>query len=179
MKTPILVTAFFLTLTAGSLAPAAQSKKGTNIRADLEGFDEVPSVITVAKGTFTGTIASDGNSITYTLTYSGLQGTVTQSHIHIAQPGVNGSIVLWLCQTDTNKAPVGNPPTCPAGSGTVTGTLTSADVITGATASQQINAGDLKDVIGAILAGFAYANVHTSPFSTGGEIRGQIETGRR
>ena len=33
------------------------------------------------------------------LTYTGLQGTVTQAHIHVAQPSVNGSIVIWLCQT--------------------------------------------------------------------------------
>jgi hypothetical protein len=33
--------------------------------------------------------------------------------------------------------------------------------------------GDLGEVIDAIRAGFAYANVHTNPF-LGGEIRGQL-----
>ncbi len=180
MKTTILVTAFFLSLTAAGLAQAAQSKKGTNIRADLDGFEEVPSVITVAKGTFTGTIAADEKSITYTLTYSGLQGTVTQSHIHVGQPAVAGSIVIWLCQTTGTPAPVSvpPPPACPGQGGTVTGTVTSADVLAASTASQQINVGELADVITAIKNGVAYANVHSS-LSTGGEIRGQIQTGHK
>jgi hypothetical protein len=55
----------------------------------------------------------------------------------------------------------------------VTGTITAANVIAGATASQQLKAGDLAAVITAIRAGMAYANVHTTP-SPGGEIRGQI-----
>jgi hypothetical protein len=41
-------------------------------------------------------------------------------------------------------------------------------------APQQLTAGDLAEVIRAIRAGAAYANVHTD-LSPGGEIRGQIE----
>jgi hypothetical protein len=180
MKTTILVTAFFLILTAGSLTQAAQSKRGTNIRADLDGFEETPSVITAANGTFSGTIASDENSITYTLTYSGLQGTVTQAHIHVGQPAQAGSIVIWLCQTAGTPAPktVPTPPDCPGQGGTVTGTVTAADVIAASMTSQQINAGEFADVITAIKNGVAYANVHSN-LSPGGEIRGQIKTGRR
>ena len=43
------------------------------------------------------------------------------------------------------------------------------------TASQQLAAGELNEVIRAIRAGVAYANVHTT-LSTSGEIRGQIRT---
>ena len=43
----------------------------------------------------------------------------------------------------------------------------------GGTASQQLAAGELNEVIRAIRAGVAYANVHTI-LSPGGEIRGQI-----
>ena len=41
-------------------------------------------------------------------------------------------------------------------------------------AGQQFGAGDFAAAIAAMRAGTAYANVHTSPVSTGGEIRGQI-----
>src|SRR6267143_1230187 len=117
----------------------------------------------------------DDQSIEYELTYSGLQGTVQQAHIHVAQRAVNGSIVIWLCgTTGTFLGPAGTP-TCPQ-SGTVgPRTVTATDVVAGATASQQLAAGELNEVIRAIRAGVAYANVHTT-LSPGGEIRGQIRT---
>src|SRR3989449_5095541 len=147
---------------------------GHHIHARLIGFQEVPAVSTVASGEFKATIAPDDQSIEYELTYSGLQGTVQQAHIHVAQRSVIGSIVIWLCQTATTPGPAGTP-TCPQ-SGTVIRTVTAADVVAGATASQQLAAGELNEVIQAIRAGVAYANVHTNP-SPGGEIRGQIRGG--
>jgi hypothetical protein len=62
------------------------------------------------------------------------------------------------------------------------GRLTAADVVgpqpPGTAATQQIVDGELEEVIAAIRAGAAYANVHTTP-SPGGEIRGQIGNDRR
>jgi len=147
------------------------------LRADLTGLEEVPVVNTVASGRFRARISPDEHSIEYRLSYSGLQGTVSQAHIHIAQLSVNGSIVIWLCQTATTAAPasVPTPHTCNPGSDDFIGTITAADVIAGATASQQLKANDLKSVISLIRDGAAYANVHTTPDSPGGEIRGQIE----
>ena len=146
------------------------------LRADLTGLEEVPVVNTVATGKFRARISPDEQSIEYRLSYSGLQGTVSQAHIHIAQLSVNGSIVIWLCQTATNPSPVPTTAhTCNPGSDDFTGTITADDVIAGGTASQQLNAKDLTSVIALIRAGAAYANVHTLPNSTGGEIRGQIE----
>jgi len=90
---------------------------------------------------------------------------------------VNGGIVIWLCQTATNPAPAAVAaitPVCPL-SGTVTGHVTAANVLQANTPpTQQILAGELADVIAAIRAGVAYANVHTT-LSPGGEIRGQIK----
>jgi len=156
----------------GSLLALATVAKAEQLAALLTGYEESPSVSTTASGVFAATIDEDSDEIFYTETFSGLQGTVTQSHIHIAQPGVNGSIVIFLCQTTANPDPTGLAPQCPQ-EGTVTGTITAANVIAGATASQQLKAGDLAAVITAIRAGMAYANVHTTP-SPGGEIRGQI-----
>jgi len=161
---------------AGLLVTATMAN-AERIEADLTGFEEVPSVSTLASGEFLARISRDEESIEYVLRYRGLQGTVTQGHIHIAQLSVNGSIVIWLCQTGTNKDPTNLSSQCSAGKETeavVTGKITSANVIDGSMAPQQLTAGDLAEVIRAIRAGAAYANVHTD-LSPGGEIRGQIE----
>jgi hypothetical protein len=164
------------------LVPVLMSAdRSEQLRANLIGYEEVPSVSTAAHGTFTATVASDGLSISYELTYGDLAGTVQQSHIHFAQKSVNGSIVVWLCQTATTPAPAAVAaitPMCPQ-SGTVVGTITSANVIPAATTSQLITAGELSEVIAAIRAGVAYANVHTTPLNPGGEIRGQIRDDRK
>ena len=170
-STPKWLLPLLLTLPLLAMPAAANAEP---IRASLIGYQEVPAVNTVATGQFKATINPGDLSIDYELTYSGLQGTVQQAHIHVAQKSVNGSIVIWLCQTP----PAFNDPTglapkpCPQ-SGTVTGHITSANVIAGSMAPQQLLAGDLADVIKAIRAGVAYANVHTN-LSPGGEIRGQI-----
>ena len=149
---------------------------GRNFRAKLIGYEEVPAVNTVADGSFTAKANRDGTSVDYTLTFSTLQGAVTQSHIHFAQKSVNGSIIVWLCQTAASPGPAGTP-TCPAGGGTVTGTFTTANVLAGSTATQQFAAGDLESLLDAMRAGIAYVNVHSS-LSPGGEIRGQINDNR-
>jgi len=158
----------------GSLVAIAPVATAEQLGALLTGYEESPAVSTTGTGTFTATIDADSDTIFYSETYSGLQGTVTQSHIHVGQPGVNGSVVIFLCQTAANPDPTGLAPACPQ-QGTVSGTITAANVVAGATASQQLAAGDLAAVITAIRAGTAYANVHTTP-SPGGEIRGQIRT---
>src|SRR5262249_44894904 len=142
------------------------------IGALLTGYEESPSVSTTGTGEFTATVAPDGEVIQYTETYSGLQGAVTQSHIHVGQLGVNGSIVIFLCQTAANPDPTGLAPQCPQ-EGTVSGTLTAANVITGSMAPQQLPAGPPAAGGAALRAGAAYANGHTTP-SPGGEIRGQL-----
>ena len=66
----------------------------------------------------------------------------------------------------------GGKPACPPTPGTLAGTVTGADC--GAVPAQGIAAGDLTEVIRAIRAGKAYANVHTATFPTG-EVRGQLK----
>jgi hypothetical protein len=87
-----------------------------NLRIALSGYQEVPSVSTPGSGEFVAKIAKDDDAVDDELSYSGPVGTVQQSHIHFAQPGVNGSIVVWLCQTATTPAPAAVAaitPVCP------------------------------------------------------------------
>jgi hypothetical protein len=143
-----------------------------NIRAELEGFEEVPAVSSEAKGLFRGRIRDKSTAIDYTLSYSGLEGTVSQAHIHFGQRGVNGGISVWLCETDALQDPAGLAPTCPQ-EGEVKGTLTAANVI--GPSGQGIAAQEFDELIRAIRQGVAYANVHSLPTFGGGEIRGQIK----
>lgn len=171
MKQIGLTTVFLMVLAVPLLGQAEQ------IQARLGGYEEVPAVSTPATGTLRGKINHQEDTIDYTLTYRDLVGTVQQAHIHFGQKSVNGSVVLWLCQTTTTPAPpavAALTPFCPAPGGTVSGTLTAANVLAAGTASQQISAGELEEVIDALRAGVAYVNVHATPLNPGGEIRGQI-----
>ena len=162
MKGPAILAAL---LTAMPLAAQAET-----FRAFLSGYEEVPAVSTVATGTFEAVSAGDWNSIEFVLTYSNLQATIQQGHIHFAQSGVNGPIVVWLCGTTTNPGPAGTQ-TCPQ-SGTVRGVIGSANVLA-SPSTQQLPAGAIGQIISALKAGAAYVNIHSAA-SPGGEVRGQI-----
>src|SRR5437879_5873292 len=113
--------------------PALSASADDKIRAKLMGFQEVPVVSTVATGTFEATISPNGDAIDYEITYTGMQGAVTQSHVHVGQRSVNGGIVLWVCgstiATPPNPGPAGTP-TCTSPNGHFTGTWMAANVQT-------------------------------------------------
>jgi hypothetical protein len=146
---------------------------GDGFGARLRGFEEVPAISSGGQGFLFASLNDAGNTLTYSLVYFGLQGKVTQAHIHIGQPGVNGGIVLFFCTNLAPPAGVPVPQPCPntPGQNLVSGTLTAADVIT--QTGQGIAAGDFSEVINAMQALASYANVHTDLFP-GGEIRGQV-----
>jgi CHRD domain-containing protein len=108
-------------------------------------------------------------SSNYNLKFSGLDAPPQQAHMHIAQKGVNGGIMIFFC-TNLGNGPLGTP-ACPA-SANLSGTVTASDVINGASA-QGVSTGEFAEVLGAIRAGTAYVNVHSTSFP-GGAIRGQI-----
>ena len=145
------------------------------VRARLSGLQEVPVVSTEASGTFDASISPHGNAIDYEITYTGMQGVVTQSHMHVGQRSVNGGIVLWICGSATNPGPAGTP-VCTSPNGHFAGTWRPENIQNQPT--QQITTGELDEVIAAIRAGVAYVNVHTN-LSPGGEIRGQVRANRR
>lgn len=139
--------------------------------ARLQSFQEVPSISSTASGRFRATIDEDAGTISYRLSFTGLQGDIRQSHIHFGQHSVNGAITVFLCQTATNPDPTGLAPQCPQ-SGTVTGLIQAANMVPAA-AGQGLAPGDFAELIAAIRGGVAYVNVHSSTFP-GGEIRGQL-----
>lgn len=141
-----------------------------SLKAKLTGFQESPPKLSPGSGRFQATVS--GSTLTYTLTYTQLSSPVTQAHIHFGQPAVNGNIFLWLCQSATNPGPVGTP-TCPPEGGTVSRTVTAADIL--GVPSQNLTAGDFAGVLSIIESGDAYANVHTVNFP-GGEIRGAVRS---
>ncbi len=164
----VVLVAVIALLGVASYAVAGGSKHKLK-EVTLEGYQENPDVSTSAIGSFEAIVAPDDQSLTYTVDYSGLEGTVTQSHIHFGKLAVNGGISIWLCGTAALPGPAGTP-VCPA-SGSVTRTVTAAEVV--GPAAQGIDTLQFAEIIAAIRAGRAYANVHSSRFP-GGEIRAQI-----
>ena len=163
-------------LLAANAVADPKGKDEQSIHVKLKGFEEAPIVVTGASGELRLALNEAAGSIAYELTYQDLEGTVTQSHIHIGQKNLVGGISIWLCQTGLAPAPAGvtalTPP-CPGpNSGTVSGTLTAANVI-GPT-GQAVPVGAIADVFTAIRAGKAYGNVHSTS-APGGEIRGQLD----
>jgi hypothetical protein len=146
------------------------SRRGDRIEARLKGFAEVPAVSSGASGRFKARIDHASQTLSYELSYSGLEDAVRMAHIHFGQHGVNGGIMVWLCQTAAFPSPVASTPQCPQ-SGTISGTVSAADVI--GPAAQGIAATEFAEMVKAIGAGVAYANVHSNKFP-GGEIRGQL-----
>jgi hypothetical protein len=167
----LLLAGSLALLVVGLVVTVAVARNGNgnkHLSAELEGFQEVPSISSPAEGDIE--LKLNGSSIQYRLEYSGFgTGTppnnATASHIHLGQEGVNGGIAAFLCGG-------GGKPACPQSSGTVTGTITGADV-RDLEATQGLKAGDIAALIRAIKAGYTYANVHSVKF-IGGEIRGQI-----
>jgi hypothetical protein len=168
-----IIGALLVAFGAGSYALAVEGKshiKGDNMSGYLEGAPGGP-VSSTASGAFEATIDDSADTIEYTLSFQDLEGTVTQSHIHFGQRSVNGGISAWLCETATNPSPSASTPACPAPGGTVSGTITPLEVV--GPAGQGIAAGEFEELVAAIRAGRAYANVHSSKFP-GGELRAQL-----
>jgi hypothetical protein len=161
------------TLTAG-LAIASLLCAGSRVGADdersrfkahLSGYQETPSTLsTSGTGRFTAKIDEDTQTIDYKLSYEGLEAPAIAAHIHLGARGIGGGVIAFLCSG-------GNKPVCPPAGGTVTGTITAADVI--GPMGQGIEPGEFAEVVRAIRNGAVYANVH-STLRPGGEIRGQL-----
>ena len=133
--------------------------------ATLAGGNEVPPINSAGTAAFDMTIR---DTITFSLTFSGLSSPLVVAHLHFAPSKVAGGVMIFLCGG-------GNQPACPAAtSGTITGTITAANV-TGP-GGQGITPGDLDSALAAVRSELSYANMHTTMFP-GGEIRGNVQRG--
>ena len=157
-------------ISSATVTRAEDFDRGDLLRAQLISFNQVPSVLTKSAGSFLARINEDG-TISFALSYANMTSQVVQAHIHFGASKTNGGVMVFLCG--------GAKPACPA-SGTITGTLTAADVsVLPATNGdsvipQGIQPGDLAGLLDAIRSGNSYVNVHTTIFPNG-EIRGQVQ----
>jgi hypothetical protein len=167
-----LMTAIVLGGTALALSPAAEGNGGSKvIRAQLSGFQETPLALSSAgSGSFRARIDKATQTISYQLSYDGLEGTVTQAHIHLGSPSQTGGVSVFLC-SNLGNGPVGTQ-ACPPAPATITGTIQAANVI--GPAGQGIAAGEFAELLAAIRADSTYVNVHSTLYP-GGEIRSQLE----
>ena len=161
------------------IVPAAMAAPHEEeFHAVFSGFNEVGAL-----NAQTGAIFSPGRAtlelelnradqtLTFVLKYSGLSAPVTQSHIHFGKVHMAGGVMVFFCSN------VGGPPgtqPCPANGGTVTGTISAANVIGPAT--QGVTAGEFQAVVDALESDTTYANIHSTAFPAG-EIRGEIRRG--
>ncbi|HEX6470277.1 MAG TPA: CHRD domain-containing protein [Streptosporangiaceae bacterium] len=159
-------------IAAGRAATASNDSHNVPVilHEQLSGYQETPVALSTAgTGRFRAQINERKQQINYTLSYSGLEGTVTQAHIHFGAEAQTAGISVFLC-SNLGNGPAGTQ-ACPAAPATVSGVITPADVI-GPTA-QGIAPGEFAELLRAIRAGVTYVNVHSTLYP-GGEIRAQL-----
>jgi hypothetical protein len=119
--------------------------------ATFSGAQENPPVTTTASGTGSFALNATWTELTYSITYTGLSGTLTGGHFHTGALGTNGPVVRSI-----------SSPGDPA-SGTIVGSWKSTD------ATQPLT----PALVDSLLRGRVYVNFHTAA-KLGGEMRGQV-----
>jgi hypothetical protein len=164
------------TLAAMTLLCLSVAARAQNYSAKYSGFQEVGglgagetgAILSTGQATLKLSVDKNAQTLTYTLTYSGLTN-VLQAHIHFGKEHVAGGVMVFFW-TNLANGPVGTP-SCPDSEGTVSGTVTATGVV-GPTA-QNISVGDFAAVVAALASNTVYGNIHTKQFPAG-EIRGQV-----
>jgi hypothetical protein len=169
-------------LSAIFLPALGSAPAGAQGRAEpLLGGNENPPVISEGSGSFTATSGVDAIAFQLSYDVGSPESAVQQAHLHIANPGNNGQIVVFLCSNLGNTPPGATVRPCPPAPGEVIGDIVAADVLAvteGDPAVEIIAAGDLEGLKLLIEQSAVYANVHTDEHPTG-EIRGQMNPRRR
>ena len=166
MKTKNIGLWAITALAVSILAAPTVHSQTERFSASLSGANEVPPINTAGTGNFE--LSIQPGAITFSLTFSDLSSPLAVAHLHFAPSKVAGGVMIFLCGG-------GGQPACPATTeGTITGTITAANV-TGPMA-QGIAPGDLDSALEAVRDGLSYANMHTANFG-GGEIRGPVRRG--
>jgi hypothetical protein len=128
-------------------------------KAKLIGNEEVPPVVTKAKGEVTFKLNKEENELIYQLTLRDMED-VTAAHIHAGRKGMNGPPVAPLF-TEPKKVDI-------------SGTLYVEGTITGYELMDSLKGESLNCLLQMLKTGEAYVNVHSKRHPDG-EIRGQIE----
>src|SRR5213080_3628678 len=119
MKTRSIGFWTIATLTASLFAAPLAHSAAELFSANLSGENEVPPINTAGSAMFHMEI---GSTITFSLSFSGLSSPLSVAHLHFAPSKVAGGVMIFLCGGD-------GQPACPAAtSGTITGTITAANV---------------------------------------------------
>jgi hypothetical protein len=173
-------TAALMVPVFSSSASASANANGGNFGTPLSAAEEVmPAGVVNTSGARGGAIFhlnASGDTLTYKLIVANIDN-VFMAHIHLAAPGVNGPIVVWLYPS---TAPVPGPVAQGRIDGVIAeGTITAANLV-GPLAGAPLSA-----LLDGLRSGNAYVNAHTNdgiaPTNTGpgdfpgGEMRGQVE----
>jgi CHRD domain/PEP-CTERM motif len=147
----------------------------TIYEAPLLGSSEVPAVVTNGSGTARVTIDHDEMTMRIQASFTGLTGTVTQSHIHCCvAPGTNVGVAFG--SGTLAGFPLGATfgtydPFLGMDNRTISTGNWTANFFNGAGGSTPLGA--FNALVAGLDAGTAYLNIHTS-FSGPGEIRGLL-----
>ena len=165
----LLILPVFATAVAFAIVPTIGFgiATSTEFHATLNGYKEVPPVNTTGFAVLRKLTLNDAaQTIEFRLDYEQLSAPPAAAHIHFGQEHVNGGVMVFFCGG-------GGQPACPAAtSGSVSGTITAANVV--GPVAQGIAAGNMRAVFDAIRNDASYANMHTANFPAG-EIRGQVK----
>jgi CHRD domain len=165
MKKLVIISLLVALVAALAGSQALAGKGADEFEARLSGYEETPQTLSShGFGSFEADLDEDAPSLSFELTFGGLRTAVSAAHIHFGARATSGGVSAFLCGG-------GGQPACPPAGGTVTGTITPANIL--GPAGQGIAPGEFDELIAAMRAGVTYANVHTTQFP-GGEIRGQI-----
>ena len=154
-KVKLMLFVILASMLAVSVGFAAEK----SFKADLTGSEEVPGVMTPAKGEAKFTLSNDGKNLGYTLVVRDIENPVA-AHIHAGSAGKNGAPLAILFSG-------------PKREGKFRGNLSQASI------TEKDLTGDLKGksisaLVALIKSGDVYVNVHTDA-NPNGEIRGQMK----
>ena len=144
------------------LLSGSASAQVVTMHATLSGAEETPAVVlTGAVGTIEAAIDATNREVAVTLRVFNIPaaGATTAGHFHVGAKGAGGPVVLNFPSSIAGQT----------GDFTMSFRLSASSFV--ARPDQGINT--IDDMIQAMVAGNAYANVHTVR-NPGGEIRGQL-----
>jgi hypothetical protein len=154
----IMAIGILCVITIGTLAPTlhvAAQKSEQKFTAKLSGKEEIPPNGSPSTGLAWVKIADD--KILYKVNVTDMDK-VNAAHIHLAEAGKNGPVVLTLFKGGPTEQ--------------VNGTVAEANV-TASNLEGPLKGKDVTDLATAIKNGTTYVNVHSTDFPDG-EIRGQL-----